>query len=153
MKNLLNYTTSKPVEDTVLEIQKILSGFGVSAMLTEYDGPQVAAVSFRIQVAGKATSFKLPCNWRAVQQIFKQKNANRVRRNGRLEDKMKEEDEHSQRVAWRIIKDWIEAQLAMVEVNMVTVPQVFLPYAIMADGRTLSEHIESDPGMLLGQGK
>jgi hypothetical protein len=43
------------------------------------------------------------------------------------------------RTAWRIIKDWVQAQLALVEINMVTVPQVFLPYAIMQDGRTLWE--------------
>lgn len=50
------------------------------------------------------------------------------------------------------MKVWIEAQLALVEINMVTVPQIFLPYAIMRDGRTLSEHVESDPGFLLGEG-
>ncbi len=135
----------------MLEIQKMLSNFGVSAMLTEYDGPQVSAVSFQIKLGEKMGSFKLPCNWRAVQQIFKTKNKNRKRRNGRIEDKIKEDDEHAQRVAWRIIKDWVEAQLAMVDVNMVTVPQVFLPYAIMRDGRTLSEHVESNPGLLLGE--
>jgi hypothetical protein len=35
---------------------------------------------------------------------------------------------------------------------MVTIPQVFLPYAIMRDGRTLAEHAEADPNFLLGSG-
>ena len=48
--------------------------------------------------------------------------------------------------AWRIIKDWIEAQLALVEV---TVPQVFLPYAVLRDGRALTEHVVDDPKFLL----
>jgi hypothetical protein len=56
------------------------------------------------------------------------------------------------RTAWRIIFELVRAQLALVEVNMVTVPQVFLPYAIMRDGRTLSEHVETDPNFLLGPG-
>ena len=34
-----------------------------------------------------------------------------------------------------------------------TIPQVFLPYAIMRDGRTLSEHVETNPGFLLGDGQ
>jgi len=53
------------------------------------------------------------------------------------------------RSRWRIIQDWVIAQLALVEVNMTTVPQVFLPYTIMKDGRTLSEHAETDPTFLL----
>lgn len=61
-------------------------------------------------------------------------------------------DNQAIRTAWRVIRDWVEAQLALVEINMVTVPQVFLPYAIMRDGKTLSEHIESNPGFLLGSG-
>ena len=44
------------------------------------------------------------------------------------------------RTAWRIVKDWVEAHIALVETQMVTAPQVFLPYAVMRDGRTLSEH-------------
>jgi hypothetical protein len=36
---------------------------------------------------------------------------------------------------------------------MVTLPQVFLPYAMMKGGRTLSEHIAADPRFLLGSGE
>jgi hypothetical protein len=43
--------------------------------------------------------------------------------------------------------------MALVETQMVTTQQVFLPYAVMGDGRTLSEHVASDPGFLLGEGK
>ena len=62
-------------------------------------------------------------------------------------------DEQAIRVAWRIIHTWVKSQLALVEVNMATIPQIFLPYAIMSDGRTLSEHVETNPGFLLGDGK
>ena len=31
-------------------------------------------------------------------------------------------------------------------------PQVFLPYAIMKDGQTLSEHVAANPEFLLGDG-
>jgi hypothetical protein len=47
----------------------------------------------------------------------------------------------------------VKGQLALVEVNMVTIPQVFLPYAIMRNGQTLSAHIETNPGFLLGTGE
>jgi hypothetical protein len=57
------------------------------------------------------------------------------------------------RTAWRIVKDWVEAQMALVETQMVTTQEVFLPYAVMRDGRTLSQHVAADPGLLLGDGK
>jgi hypothetical protein len=38
--------------------------------------------------------------------------------------------------------------MALVETQMVTAPQVFLPYAVMKDGRTLSEHVETNPSLL-----
>jgi hypothetical protein len=144
---LLNYTTKIEPEQTIAEIQKLLSKHGVSAMMTEYDGPHVAAVSFRMNIDGKPIGFKLPCNWRAVMEVFKKdyKVVNRIGRPN-LEPQ-------AIRTAWRIIFEWVRAQLALVEVNMVTVPQVFLPYAIMRDGKTLSEHVERDPSLLLGGGK
>jgi hypothetical protein len=142
---LLNYTTIIEPEQTIGEIQKLLSRYNVAAMMTEYDGPQVSAVSFKLNIEGKPLSFKLPCNWRAVAAIFKQpehRSKLRLRRGSTV-------DEQAVRTAWRIIKAWIEAQLALVEVNMTTIPQVFLPYAMMRDGRTLGEHVEGNPAFLL----
>lgn len=144
--SLLNYTTTIESEQTIGEIQKMLSGYSVAAMMTEYDGPQVAAVSFKLMIDGKPMGFKLPCNWQGVREVIKQ-DPKAIGRVGLVKL-----DQQSVRTAWRIIKDWVEAQLALVEVNMVTIPQVFLPYAIMRDGRTLAEHVESNPSFLLGDG-
>lgn len=145
---LLNYTTTVDAERSIAEIQKMLTRFGVSAMMTEYEGQQVSAVSFKIMLDGKPMGFKLPCNWRAISVLFADP---KYRRNARLR-KGETWDDQAVRVAWRIIHDWVAAQLALVEVNMVTVPQVFLPYAITKDGRTLGEVVLSDPGRLLGSG-
>lgn len=144
---ILNYSSIVDPEQTISEIQKMLSQHGVTAMMTEYDGPQVAAVSFRMTVNGQSMGFKLPCNWRAVLQVFKEKGIPYIKH------KDKSMNNQAIRTAWRVIKDWMEAQLALVEINMVTIPQIFLPYAIMKDGRTLAEHVATDPGFLLGTGK
>jgi len=53
-------------------------------------------------------------------------------------------------VAWRIIKDWIEAQLAIVEAEMVEMAEVFLPYAVTKSNKTLYQDvIENKSDMLL----
>ncbi len=54
-------------------------------------------------------------------------------------------------IAWRVIKDWVEAQLVLIEANQVKIEQVFLPYAITSQGNTLYERIASDPHLLLGR--
>ena len=143
---LLNYTTTIDPEQTISEIQRMLSKYGISAMMTEYDGPHVASVSFQIRINEKPIAFKMPCNWRAVLVVFNEQGIG----TSKIKHKDKNTNNQAIRTAWRIIKVWIEAQLALVEVNMVTIPQIFLPYAITRDGRTLAEKIEEDPGFLLG---
>ena len=49
--------------------------------------------------------------------------------------------EQALRVSWRILKDWVQAQMAIVDTKMVRLEQVLLPYAIMPDGRMLYERV------------
>jgi hypothetical protein len=50
------------------------------------------------------------------------------------------------------VKDWVEAQLAIIETRMVTTAQVFLPYAVTTNGQTLYEYIGQNTQLLLGEG-
>ncbi len=150
----LNYTSKIAPEQTISEIQKMLYRHGAAAIITEYDGPHVAALSFKMVIGGKPMAYKLPCNWRAVlsvleagtgqQKVYDQKDARRL---------YEEREAQAIRTAWRIIKDWMQTQLALVEVNMVTFPQIFLPFAIVHDGRTFAEYVETGPSFPLGDGK
>lgn len=153
---LLNHSTEKPADATIGEISKILSKWGVQGILTEYEGRQVSSVSFKILVGERTMGFKMPCNWRSVKAALTSYNENRTYKGvgyaRKLQKRVDDSDEQAIRVAWRIIKDWIEAQMALVEVNMATVPQVFLPYAITRDGKTLAEKMGEDPSLLLGEG-
>jgi hypothetical protein len=53
------------------------------------------------------------------------------------------------RTAWRILKGWIEAQMAIIEAGLASLAEVFLPYALLKDGRTLFDHFRSDKTRLL----
>lgn len=57
--------------------------------------------------------------------------------------------EHAIRVAWRICKDWVEAQLAIVDAEMAEMVEVFLPYAQTDSGETLFEHSQNKGFKLL----
>jgi hypothetical protein len=57
--------------------------------------------------------------------------------------KFEERDrEQAERVGWRQLKRWLEAQLALVETEMVEMREVFAPYLLAEDGRTLFECLE-----------
>jgi hypothetical protein len=43
----------------------------------------------------------------------------------------------TERVAWRIAKDWLEAQLAILQSEMVSIDQVMLPYLHVDGDKTL----------------
>jgi hypothetical protein len=53
--------------------------------------------------------------------------------------KVKCDREQAERVAWRIVKDWVEAQMAILESEMVQMDEIFLPYMLNNQGHTVFE--------------
>jgi hypothetical protein len=132
---ILNYRTQVAAEKTVGEISSMLAKHGVSAILTEYDeAGDVAAMSFRVRLEERDLAFRLPANWQAVLTLLEQDQ--KVRKQAKTKAQ-------AIRVAWRILKDWVEAQLALIETRMVRVDEVFLPYLIVDDGQTLYQHLQA----------
>ncbi len=152
---LLNCSTSIDVEKSLGEIQKCLREHGALAVLTEYDDQgYVTALSFKINLQGQDMGFRLPTDWRPVLEIMQQqkktKTGTRTRYGQPKKNLADENQQQAMRVAWRITKDWIEAQMAIVETKMVTLPQVFLPYAVTKSGKTVYEKIlAGEDGMKL----
>lgn len=141
---LLNYTTKVPVSQSIREITASLVRGGASSIMQDYDSDGViVSISFRLKLQDNIIDFKLPSDFRAVQQILID---DRVERSFRT-------PEHAQRVSWRITKDWVEAQMALLATKSVTMPQLFLPYAVGKDGKTLYEQIAINPSILLGSGE
>jgi len=52
--------------------------------------------------------------------------------------------EQAYRVAWRNILDWVEAQMALIEIEMAKLEEVFLPYMVDRNGRTYFETLEQN---------
>lgn len=127
---ILNYTTQIAAEKTVAEIQTMLAKARAQAVMTEYDtGGVLCAINFRILTHNGLMSFKLPCDAQKIFQVL-------VRQS--ITPKLKTR-EQAARVSWRILKDWLEAQLALVSAQMADIEQVFLPYAQDETGATLYE--------------
>ena len=61
-------------------------------------------------------------------------------------------EEQAYRVAWRNILDWVEAQMALLEIEMAKIEEIFLPYMVNSIGETFFERMEQR-GFLLESGK
>lgn len=122
---LKNYTTGVSSIKSIGQIQGNLVAHGASAIMINYGvDKEPESLSFIIPTLQGEISFRLPANIVSVQKVLQEQ---RVR-------KVVEKDQAS-RVAWRIIKDWVDAQIAIVETEMVTLEQAFLSYMLVQGGR------------------
>lgn len=133
---ILNYTTKVPVNRTLSEISGKLAKAGAQGILTDYQDGEASGITFSIETEHGLVYFKLPANIAGVSKALADDNCYR-------------DEGHARRVAWRILKDWIEAQLAIIEAGMAELSQVFLPYAQTASGQTVYELANSNGMKLL----
>ena len=142
---ILNYTTTIEPEKTISEIQKRLVRIGAQAILSEYNDEGIlSALSFRYVHNGMPIMFRMPARLDAIYRV--------LRSDSDVPKRLKTEEQAS-RVAWRIIKDWIEAQAAIVEAEQAEIVEVFLPYAQDPNtGNTMYQSLkQSDFGLLTHQ--
>jgi len=145
---LLNYTSKVPAHESIAEISRLLAKAGARQIMHDYDDAgNIVALSFSLELEGQRIGFRLPTDWHPIQHMMVEAR----RMNTKIGTFVTTED-HARNVAWRIVKDWVEAQLAIIETRMVTTAQVFLPYAVTSNGQTLYEYIGHNTQLLLGEG-
>jgi hypothetical protein len=121
---LLNYTTTVEVSKSIGEIHAILIRHGALDILNTYKDGAIIGVGFRMQTSMGEQCFQLPANIAGVQLTLKKQ-----RLAGKLQPRFADPAQAA-RVAWRIVKDWLEAQLALVEAGMTTMDEVMFPYML-----------------------
>jgi len=138
---ILNYTTKIDSIKTIGEITKCLVEHGAKKIVSDYDDDGVPIqVTFQISINDNMVFYALPANYGGVLKAMdKNKKVPRSMVN----------KEQAIRVSWRIIKDWVEAQMAIVEAQLADMAEVFLPYAVTKNGNTLYNEIKNNPKLLL----
>jgi hypothetical protein len=103
---ILNYTTTAESDKSIAEITGILSRFGARSITTEYDDDGfVSGISFVIMIEMRPLAIRLPANVDGVHNVLKrEKVPNRFRTTAQ-----------ARRVAWRVLRDWLEAQSGSVQ--------------------------------------
>jgi hypothetical protein len=139
---IANYTTTVTARQSIEEIQRMLVGHGAKQILMDYDREKPVGMAFIVATACGDAPFRIPANIDKVKAILTKQ---RVR--------VEVSEELASRVAWRILKDWVRAQMAILETEMVSIDQIFLPYMQVGEkGKTLYE-VMLDYHLQLPEGK
>lgn len=134
--NILNYTTSVEAGRTVGEIVSLLVQKKALSINTDYENGRASSLTFVIRVGDNLIPFRMAPNVQGVARKLP---------NPRDIDR-------AERVAWRILLRWVEAQMAMVESTQAEMGQVFLPYAVKPSGETLWQAFQASNTLQLSSG-
>ena len=139
----LNYSTEIAAHKSAAEIQRILIAKGATSISVDYEQGDPSALTFKLKLGGNDIVFRLPSNWEGV--------FNAMKDDRHMPPRFKTK-EQAKRVSWRVLKDWVEAQLAIIESGQAKTEEVFLPYALTNNGQTLFQRIQDNPSRLLTAG-
>lgn len=143
---LKNYTSDVPVSQTIARIESVLIRCGVSGIMKEYrPNPPgaIAAITFQIKCGNEVpTTIRLPADEEAATEALWReyvgadvisKDGQEIWSNNRKKLKRKDFIQQGARTAWKLMQDWVEVQMSLIQLKQAQFDQVFMPY--IWDGR------------------
>lgn len=135
---LKNYTSDVPVSQTIYRIEQVLLKCGVSGIAKDY-GPnqKIIAITFKIPAPSGECFIRIPVNEQhAIDALWLDyvggdklsNDGNSVYWNSRKKKTKKDFVEQGERTAWKIMQDWVEVQMSMIQMKQADTLEVFLPY-------------------------
>lgn len=140
---ILNYTTTVDAFKTVSEIEFILMKHKAKSIMKNCEGESITGLSFLIETNNGLIPVRLPVRIDECLKVLQQEKKKGTKN-------IKATREQAERVAWRILKDWVEAQMALLDIEMVRFEEIFLPYIETKDGQTVYEKLEEKRFLLDG---
>jgi hypothetical protein len=116
-------------------IQKCLIDHRAKKIMFDYDDEgRITAFTFALEINNQSYGYQLPARVENVEQI-----RYGDRRNAWKPISQAQKDQ-AYRTAWANIRDWLEAQMALIDTAQVKIEEVFLPYMLEpGTGRTYYE--------------
>lgn len=126
-----NYTSTVPANKSIQCIEDKLVRQGAKNIFKDYNNGTLTSISFIIAKEGRLHPFKLPAKVDNVERLFKRKYPRTNR---------KKLHEQAERTAWKIMNDWIDIQMSLIELEQAEFMEIFLPY--LYDPRTKQTYFE-----------
>jgi len=117
---------------------------GAKNILKLYDQQKLTGIAFIISIDGRDIPFRLPARVDRVEQRLR-KSIKRPR-----SGTMNKISDQATRTAWRLLSDWVEVQISLIELDQAELIEVFLPYMYdPSKEQTFFEKIKKDGFKLL----
>lgn len=123
-----NYTSEVPVSVTVARIEGKLATAGIRNIMKDYAGAEVVALYFTLPspiLAGASIPVRLPVDVGAMAKVLKTGYSDKRKWTKEQEARLMAQ---ARRTAWKLMQDWVEVQLSLIELGQAEQLQVFLPY-------------------------
>jgi len=140
---LLNYTTEIDAMKTAGEIIGILATNGAQSVMIDYQDGEPVGLAFQIGINGRNIGFRLPCNIQGAFDAMKRDHQIPPRYKNLLQAK---------RTAWRILKTFVEVQIALIKCGQVEMAEAFFAYMIVSPRQTLFQAFKENPARMLSAG-
>jgi hypothetical protein len=147
MNGPLNYTTQVAAGKTAHECLAVLGRYGARRAGLAYGRDKVPmGISFVLDTRWGERGYEIALNFDGTAQSL-----DRAYKDGRIERKYTGAA-HAQRVAWRVLKMWLESNLALVESGLAEAERVLFPYMLLAPDHTLfDEYDRQQPAIGAGE--
>ena len=122
-KNRLFMETTKiQADQSASEIVRELVAHGARSINTDYENGRIVGIRWVMRVSGSDVLFDMPARVDAVRRLLLKETTGAARRHV---------DEKAERVAWRQLLRWVQAQLAFIDCGMAQTAEVFMPYIVL----------------------
>jgi hypothetical protein len=119
-------------------IQQTLAKHRAKQIVLDYaDNGRVNAIAFSLEIEGRLHAFRLPARVENVERI--------LYGSRELTPAQKEQ---AYRTVWANIRDWITAQMALLDTGMVKPEEDFLPYMLTRHGQTYFDALQQNHFLL-----
>lgn len=153
MARPLNYSTAIPAAQTVGECQALLAEAGAASVAVHYENREPAGLSFRLDTPHGPRAFTLPVNVDGAHAVIGKMLRQNPPHVSRAQLNKLGSRRHAGDVAWRVARDWLEANLALVAAGMAEVTEIMLPYLVIGDDdRTLWQAYREREQAAIGMG-
>jgi hypothetical protein len=117
------YTSGITASKSITKIEELLAKHGAKDIIKQYDDGYLTCIFFSIQLNdGTKLAFKLPARVEKVKDVLLK--ASKRPRDGTIQ-KIREQAE---KTAWKLVSDWVEIQLTLVDLDQAEIVEVFLPH-------------------------
>lgn len=135
----LPYENTTSGDKAFADIQKILGRFGCDNYgIMHKVGEQITLIQFE----WRGRTVQVPGHWGGYATQWLKEHPHTPRMRSTKAEHQAKAMEIAKVAVCSILRDWVKAQVTMVECQMMTLEEVFMPHMLLPDGRRLVEHAQ-----------